>query len=341
MPRPTDRLRYALLPLLLVALSILAACASQPAAAPAGPKQATSIQLAWTHEYSSAGFYAAEKHGYFDAAGLDVRIEAGGFGENGYIDPSKQVADGSVDFGIMSAASVIKARSEGMPLVGVVAILQRSPLALISRAESGIHRPQDLVGRRVAVADGGSRQQYETMLRSQGIDPASVTVVPRTTYGIDPLVNGDVDVLVGWAINEGVQVREAGIEPSILMMSDYGIDTYDIVLFTTERMISERPELVRDFTKAVLLGYQEVIAAPDEAAKLALEYDKTLDLEQQQRRMQAVLPLLKPAGTQLGQMQPAIWRLTQDMMLKQHDLAAPIELDRAYTLSFLSDAQSS
>ncbi|HJZ45971.1 MAG TPA: hypothetical protein VKE41_02355 [Roseiflexaceae bacterium] len=81
--------------LLIVTAIVLSACGtSTPAASTAAPKTPVSIQLVWTHEYSSASFYAAEKNGHFAAQNLDVRLEAGGFGPNGYIEPTAQVVNG-------------------------------------------------------------------------------------------------------------------------------------------------------------------------------------------------------------------------------------------------------
>jgi NitT/TauT family transport system substrate-binding protein len=213
--------------LLIVAAMVMGACGTgAPSATTAAPKTPVSIQLAWTHEYSSASFYAAEKNGHFAAQNLDVRLEAGGFGASGYIEPIAQVVSGTVDFGVTGAAGIIQARAEGKPVVAIATILQRSPLAIFSLAKSGIHRPQDLVGRRVAVADGGAAQLYNTLLKSQHIDPATVKTVPRTSFGIDPLAKGEVDAMVAWVINEGVQLDEAGLKTNVMLLSDYGVDSY-------------------------------------------------------------------------------------------------------------------
>ena len=103
-----------------------------------------------------------------------MRLDAGGFGAAGYINPIDQVISGTVDFGVTDAASIIQARAAGVPIVGVAALFQRSPLALIALEKTGIKRPQDLVGRNVSVADGGARQLYDTLLSAQKIDPSAV-----------------------------------------------------------------------------------------------------------------------------------------------------------------------
>src|SRR5258706_1766347 len=153
--------------LLIVMAIVVSACGTgAPSAAIAVPKTPVSIHLAWTHEYSSASFYAAEKNGHFAAQNLDVRLDVGGFSSKGYIDPIAQVVNGTVDFGVTGATAIIQARAQGQPVVGIATILQRSPLAILSLANSGIRRPQDLIGRRVAVADGGASQLYSLLLKS-------------------------------------------------------------------------------------------------------------------------------------------------------------------------------
>jgi NitT/TauT family transport system substrate-binding protein len=321
---------------LLVTTIVLSACgADTPAAGPVGPKTPASIQLAWTHEYSSASFYAAEKNGHFAAQNLDVRLDEGGFASKGYIEPISQVVNGTVDFGVTGAAAIIQARAEGKPVVAIATSLQRSPLAILSLKKSNIHRPQDLIGQRVAVADGGSAQLFHLLLNSQHIDPAALTIVPRVSYGIDPLVNGEVDAMVAWVINEGVQLNEAGINPNVMMMSDYGVDSYEMVLFTSEKMIAEHPDTVKGVVQAMVQGTRDVVDNPNQAASLVLSYNGKLDLDGQRRRIQATLPPLNPPGAQLGMMQPAIWKLTYEMMLDQKVLTQPIDLDRTATSKFL------
>jgi NitT/TauT family transport system substrate-binding protein len=321
---------------LIVTTLVLSACgAGAPAASPAAPKTPVSIQLAWTHEYSSASFYAAEKNGHFAAQNLDVRLDEGGFASTGYIEPIAQVVNGTVDFGVTGAAGIIQARADGKPVVAIATILQRSPLAILSLTKSNIHRPQDLIGHRVAVADGGSAQLLQLLLTSQHIDPATLTIVPRVSYGVDPLVKGEVDAMVAWVINEGVQLNEAGVNPNVMMLSDYGVDSYEVVLFTSEKMIAEHPDAVKGVVQATLQGTRDIVEDPNQAANFVLAYNGKLDLDGQRRRIQATLPLLNPPGAQLGMIQPAIWKLTYQMMLDQHVLAKPIDIDRAATSKFL------
>lgn len=321
---------------LLLAGLLLAGCSvpAAPAATSVAPA-AVSLQLSWTHEYSSAMFYAAEKNGHFAAQNLQVSLAEGGFNDQGYIQPIDAVVSGASTFGLASAASLIEARAQGQPVVAIASVLQRSPLAIISLADRSIARPSDLIGRSVSVADGGALQMYHAILASQGVDLAQVDSIRRTSFGIDPLLSGEIDSLVAWVINEGVQVREAGREPTFILASDYGVDTYDFVIFTTEQVINERPDEVERFLRAVLQGIEDVIADPSQGAAYAVAYNPALDLAGQEQRLNATIPLINPPGTRPGEMRPDIWEFTQQMMIDAGALERPIDLSTVYTMAFL------
>ncbi len=325
-------LRISVIVLLLGAF-VLSACGSAPAATPAPTK--VSIQFGWIYDFSTAEFYAAAKNGRFTAQGLDVELLPGGFINGAYVDPVTIVADGKADFGLTGDLTLVQARSEGKPLVAIGSMLQRNPTAIISLAKSNIRRPQDLVGHKVAVADGGSRLLYNTLLSTQQVDPNTVNTVPRTTYGIDPLLNGDVDALVGWIINEGVQVRQRGYEPNIILLSDYGVEAYNNVLFTTEKMIEEKPEVVAKVLSGVVQGLQDVISNPEQAVDHTVAYGKNLKRDEQRAGLLAMVPLVGPSGTKPGMMDDKTWQATYQMGLDQHFLTKTIDISQAYTLTFL------
>ena len=82
-----------------------------------------------------------------------------------------------------------------------------------------------------------------------------------------PLLTGAIDVWPGYLINEVLAAKEKGFDVNIVYPSDYGIDLYADTLFTTETMLKEKPDVVRNFVAATLKGWNTAIAAPEEAAK--------------------------------------------------------------------------
>jgi NitT/TauT family transport system substrate-binding protein len=319
---------------LLIGAFVLAGCGSVPSAAPSASTK-VSIQLGWIYEFSTAEFYVAAKNGRFAAQSLDVELQQGGFVNGVYVDAVAEVASGKADFGLTGDYTLVAARADGKPLVAIGAMLQRNPSAIISLAKSNIRRPQDLVGRTVAVADGGARLLYNALLKTQNIDPTTVNTISRKNFGIDPLLKGEVDAIVGWIVNEAVQVRQLGQEPNVILLSDYGIESYNNVLFTTERMIKEKPDVVAKFLQAVIQGLQDVINNPEQAVDHTIAYGKDLKREDQHARLMAMLPLIGPAGTKPGMMDDKTWQATYQMELDQKFLSKPVDITGAYTLSFL------
>lgn len=318
---------------LMIMFSLMLTACSQPVAnePAAAPKTQLRFQMGWIKDYSFAGFAAAERNGHFAEQGLEVTFIDGGFGEQGYIDPMSRVLAGEADLSSVSISDLLTARADGKPVVGVGSTLQRSPNVIISRAEDNIVRPWDLRGKRVAVTDGGARAIYEALIASQGIDLAEIDTIPRVDYGIDPLLNGEVDALWGWITNEGVLMQEANVEANFILPSDYGIDTYTGVVFTTETMLAEQPEVIERFLRAVFQGHQDVLDNPQQALDFVLDYNDSLVRDEQERRLQAFLPLIKPPGTFIGQMRPELWQLVYQITLDQGLLSAPVDPEAAYT----------
>lgn len=320
----------------LLALVILSGCGGTPTPPPTPEAVSTSLQLSWVFDYSSAGFYAAELNGHFAKEGLDVTLSEGGFVGGKYVEPIDEVIAGDHDFGMASDSALLQARAQGKPVVALATVLQRSPAAIISLPDSNITRPQDLIGKTVAVSDGGARQTYDALLKSQGIDPAQINTVSRTEFGIEPLLNGDVDALYGWIINEGVLVREAGQEPNIILISDYGIDSYDFLVFATEKTVKERPELVEHLMRAMLAGLQDVVDNPEQAAEYILRYNSELKKDEQLARLQAMIPLIHPARSQIGMMQQANWNSVAQILIDNGTLDSSANVSEIYTLDFLN-----
>lgn len=293
------------------------------------------LQMNWTHEYSSVGLYAAAKNGHFEKENLNVELIEGGFVNNQFVNPIDELLEGRADFVLSDAASILLARSQGKPVVAVMTVLQRSPAALISLKDNSIARPQDLIGKTVSVAPD-AQPIFLSLLASQSIDVSQINLVDRTSFGIEPLLNDEVDVLGAWIINEGVMVTQAGQEANVILYSDYGVNNYDFVIVTTEQMISERPNVVERLIRAIKLGLEDVLADPDKAIDLALDYNSNLDKDDQLERLRAMIPLIRPPSTQIGAMQPEVWAFTHQVLVDQGVLSASIDVSAAYNSSFIS-----
>jgi ABC-type nitrate/sulfonate/bicarbonate transport system substrate-binding protein len=330
------RVRHQLTISLFLAVALLLAACAQPTPEPTPVLETVGVQLSWFHNVEFSGFYLAVSKGYYAEEGLAVEITPGGTdAEGNFINPVAEVVAGNAMFGVSDGGALLVERAAGSPAVAIGSIYQLSPVAFTSLADRGIERPQDLVGQTVAIDEFSTGPIFRALLASQGIDPADINVIQRTDFTTDLLTSGEVDVLDGWITNEVTLLEAGGTAVNFILPSDYGIDMYPDVIFTTEETIANRPELVQAFVRATLRGVQDALSEPAEAAALAVEYDPTLDPAGQEASMERSLPLLSPPGSQPGVMRPEVWELTHEILLNEGILSAPLTLEDAYTTTFV------
>ncbi len=322
--------------LLLASTLALAGCGSiAPASsAPLHPIPVR-VQLNWAHVVDWGAFYIADADGDYAGQGLALTLLVGRDDAQGrYIDPLTAVLEGRADFGITTGSDLLQARARGAPLVAVATIYQRHPLAFTSLAEKRIIRPQDLVGKTAQISPG-SMPLFQALLAEQGIDPARVKTVERTDVTIAPLTKGEADVIDAWVTHEVVTLRQAGHAIDTILPIDYGIEEYPNVIFTTEKMIADRPDLIERFLRATLRGMQGMIDNPKRVPLLAKQSDPTLDPAQLSEATFQALPFLHPPGSRPGMMTGRTWESTQRILHDQGVVRQPLDVTKAYTLAFL------
>lgn len=100
------------------------------------------LQLPWKHQFEFAGFYAAIEQGYYQEQGINVipvEYEKG-------MDLTAEVLSGRAQYGV-SDSSLMVEKSKGADVVLLANIFQHSPMVLLSRKESKIYSPVQLVGK--------------------------------------------------------------------------------------------------------------------------------------------------------------------------------------------------
>jgi NitT/TauT family transport system substrate-binding protein len=294
--------------------------------------EALTLRLKWFHQAQFAGFYVANAKGYYKSAGLDLDIQPGGPD----FPAIQMVAGGNEQFGVTGADQILIARGKGVPVVALAVIYRRTPFVLFSLAKSGIKSPADYVGRNVGVKIGGNEElMYRAMMAKAGIDTSKVKEVP-VKFDIAPLLSGAVDVWPGYEINEVLAAREKGFEVNVVSPSSYGIDLYADTLFTTEKMLKEKPDVVRKFVAATLKGWNEAIAHPEEAAQATVSVGGSkLTYDHELAMMKASLPLLTGGGSSVGAMDEAHWGSMQALLVEGKFLKSPVDLSHAFTVDFL------
>lgn len=234
------------------------------------------LQLDWLHQFQFAGYYIAKEKGYYQEKNLDVVINQFDFSTNLLDHVLQNEASYSV-----GKSSLIIDKTAGSDIVALAAIYQHSPMVLLTRKDSNIHKPQDLYHKKVMLTpDARMAVAINSMISSQGVKLKNVNFIPHS-FKLDDLINKKTDAMGSYLSNEPYLLKEKGIEFNILDPRDYGFDFYGGLLFTSQKELNQNPQRVRDFYDATLKGWHYAFNNIQETAQIILnKYNtqkKTLD----------------------------------------------------------------
>src|ERR1700733_5511145 len=118
--------------------------------APALANDQVTLRLDWTIEGQHLPFVWALDKGYYAAEGIDAQIFEG----RGSGNTAQLVGAKTDSFGEADASRAALARGQGAPLKVIAAYIQRSEGTVVSFAASGLEKPEDLIGKKVATSPG-------------------------------------------------------------------------------------------------------------------------------------------------------------------------------------------
>jgi putative hydroxymethylpyrimidine transport system substrate-binding protein len=208
-----------------------------------------------------SAIYTAVRDAADERRGVNLEIRV----PSSSTDSLKLLSAGRADLAVVDIHDLALARERGSDLVGVGALVQRPLAAVITRA--GIRRPRDLTGMRVGVTGLPSDAAVlRAVLNHDGVSLADVRRVTIGFSAVPSLVAGRVDAVVAFWNAEGVTLRRRGVSTREFRVDEYGAPRYpELVLVTTRRTLSERPDLVRNTLEALRDGAREALAHPPTA----------------------------------------------------------------------------
>jgi NitT/TauT family transport system substrate-binding protein/putative hydroxymethylpyrimidine transport system substrate-binding protein len=303
-----------------LALAGIAAGCGGGGAEPGAPIGATLV-LDFTPNAVHSGIFAAKSEGFYNDAGIDLQVRAPGEST----DAPKLLAAGRTEFAILDIHDLGIARERGLPLVGVMPIVQRPLAAILARADRGIASPKQLEGKTVGVTGLPSDEAVvDSEVSADGGDPSKVHEVTIGFNAVSALAAGKVDAATGFWNAEGVTLRQTGVPIRIFKVDEYGAPPYpELILTTTERTLQEKPALVRDVVAATRRGYRFTEANPSRALDDLLAADPSLQRPDQQAQLRVLLPALVPNPFKPRVLsQWAAWDLEHGLLHKKLNVAA-------------------
>jgi NitT/TauT family transport system substrate-binding protein len=248
------------------------------------------LQLKWVTQAQFAGYYVAKDKGFYDEAGLDVTINAGGPD----IAPPQVIAGGGADVIIDWMPSALASREKGVSLVNIAQPFKRSGMMLTCRQDTGIKTPADFKGKTLGVWFFGNEYPFLSWMSQLKIPTeggADGVTVLKQGFNVDPLLQKQADCVSTMTYNEYWQVIDAGIPADQLVVFKYedeGVATLEDGLYVIEDKLKDAAfvERMAKFVKASMKGWAWARENPKDAAMIVLDNDATgAQTEKHQVRM--------------------------------------------------------
>jgi ABC-type nitrate/sulfonate/bicarbonate transport system substrate-binding protein len=310
------------------------ASASQPAS-PESSKPLTEVKvvLDWTPNTNHTGLYAARDQGFWEKRGLKVEIvqppETGA---------SQMVASGAAEFGVGYQEDLTLAREKDIPLVSLAAIIQHNTSGFASPVGKNIKTPKDFAGKTYGGWGSPVEQAViQTLMKEQGADPAKVNIVNIGAADYFTAVKRDIDFAWIYYAWTGVEAEIRKEALNMVWMKDYDkrLDYYTPLLMTNEKMIKDRPDVVRAFTEGAAEGYRFAIDHPEEAADVLIKAVPELNKDLVHASQKWLSTRYQDDASRWGEQKKAVWEGYADWMTSHGIMKKKLNFDEIFTNEFL------
>ncbi len=240
-----------------------------------------SIRLAWLPSGYQSPYFLAEKKGWYKAAGLDVTLTQG----TGSAISVQLVGTGQYDAGEAALSDMAFGRGKGMPVISIAGFLRKGDLTLLVPADSPMHSPADLKGKKLIYSAGS----LETPFLDPFFAAGGLTRDQIDLLNLDPsakmssYVAGKADGVFGTA-SFSIPIADRGRPSRSLLFADFGLALPSLGIITTEAKLKQKGPALRAFASVVAGAWTYILAHHESEA-----IDATIETHPQDRLNKALL----------------------------------------------------
>jgi len=317
------------LPAVLAVVAAIFVAACQAAAPTQAPLKTVSLQLQWAPQAQFAGYFAADREGYYAAQGLKVNFINGGPD----VVPQTVGSDpAGPEFTISWVPKVLEVRAKGQSdLVDIAQVFQRAGTRSVSWAagkgpdpvsQNNIASPADFKGRNVGVWDFGNEYEVVAGALKAGLTQGTDYTKVIQPFDMTLLLSRQIDVAEAMIYNEYAQVLEAtnpktgqlyqATDLNVIDYNQVGTAMLQDAVFARDAWL-KAPGNTDVAVKFLRASFQGWMFCRDNAAKCVqytTDAGSTLGAGHQAWMMNEINSLLWPSTGGIGAMPVATWAQT-------------------------------
>jgi NitT/TauT family transport system substrate-binding protein len=291
----------------------------------------------WVAEAEHGGFFQAVADGTYAKYGLDVTIVPGGPNDNNRM----LLIAGKLDF-FMAANTLMSfdAVANNVPVVTVAAIFQKDPQVLLTHPEANITKLEGLKPLTLFVSKEGISSYFQWLRSEYGF---SEDKVRPYTFNPQPFLANKQSAMQGYVTSEPYAIEKtAGFKPGIILLADYGFNSYSTLIETRSDLIDKKPDLVQRFVNASLVGWYNYLYGDNSAANATIKKlnpemtDELIDYSVAKMKEYGIVDSGDALRDGIGAMTDARIASFFDKMVRAHVVRSDIDYRKSYTLRFIN-----
>jgi NitT/TauT family transport system substrate-binding protein len=165
----------------------------------------------------------------------------------------------------------------------------------------------------------------------------------RNTVFVNGQVDSFISVVIGSPLDLVVRAQQGKDKPVYFMpFADFGIAPMGQGLMAHDRVIAEKPEMLRRFVRASAKALNEIVTPEktEEAVDVAMRLSGARDERRESVKLQWLettrrLTTKNTEGHPLGWMSDKDWAVSVDILVKTGQLEKPIQTQSLYTNEFV------
>ena len=285
----------------------------------------------WFAEAEHGGFYQALVEGTYRKYGLDVTVKMGGPQVNAYQLLLAEQADVAMGYDIQT----LKAVEQGLPMVSVGAVFQQDPAVLIAHPD--VKSMADLKTRTLLVGQTSETTFWPWLKKKFGFSEEQKRPY---AFSVQPFLVDTNIAQQGLATSEPYAIEKAGIKPKVFLLANAGYPPYAETLVTTQKLLKQKPDVIRRFVAATAEGWKSYLKNPAPGNALIQKENPQIEpalLAYGVAKMKDYALVTGGDAKTLGilAMTDARWQQTRDFLVQSGLLRADVDVKKAYSLAFL------
>lgn len=253
----------------------------------AGAQSVTLIPK-WTAQAQFAGYYVAEKKGFFKEEGIDVHVTHPSHSENSFL----YLKDGEAQAIITNLSQALMECLAGRKMVNIMQTSQENSLILVSH--SPLKGISSLQHKEIGVWNHLTPELLERIVKKYKLEVEWI----RFNSGINLFLSKAVDICMVGSYNEFPLLEESGIQidsTHYMRFADYGYNLPEDGLYVTEEFYQKHPETVKKLVRACIRGWEWTNEHREEALDIVMEevhrYNIGTNRYHQRRMLEEILRL--------------------------------------------------